>query len=126
MKVKAGLWIFSYLFDHVADEPYILIGKKDIFDVLLKILFLDGADNFTVHFHVCEGVTKVQDLIFDGFYFLDSFVDEKVCILNFLFTVQSASLSAKCLIVEVFDVKFSDNGIIKFEPSLLTASFLNQ
>jgi hypothetical protein len=126
LKVKGNLWNFRYFFDHVADEPYILIGKKDIFDILLEILFLDGADNLSVHFHVGEGVTKVHNLIFDGVDFLDSFIDEKVGILYFLFTVQSASLSAKCLIVEVFDVELPDNGIVKFEPSLLTTSFLNQ
>ena len=83
MKVKGNLWNFRYFFDHVADEPYILIGKKDIFDILLEILFLDGADNLSVHFHVGEGVTKVHNLIFDGVDFLDSFIDEKVGILYF-------------------------------------------
>jgi hypothetical protein len=58
--------------------------------------------------------------------FLYSFVDEKIGVLDFFFTLQSTSLSPKGLIIEVFDVEFPDNGIIEFEPSFFSTSLLNQ
>lgn len=126
MEVEVGLLVFGCLLNHVADEPYILVGEEDVFDVVLKVLFLNGTDNFAVHFHVDEGVAEVHDLVFDGVDFLDSFVDEKIGVLDFLFTFQTASLPTKGFIIEVFNVKFPDDSIIKLKPPFFSTSFLNQ
>ena len=126
MEVEVGLRVFGCLLNHVADEPYILVGEEDVFDVVLEVLFLDCADNLAVHFHVDEGIAEVHDLVFDGVDFLDSFVDEKISVLDFLFTFQSARLSAKCFIIEVLNVEFPDDSIIKLKPSFFSTSFLNQ
>ncbi len=125
MEVQRGFFGFSGFLDDVVDKLNILVGKENIFDVVLEIFLLDSADNFGVHFHFGEGVAMAQDLIFDRVDFFDSFINEEIGVLDLFFAVQPASLTSKSLIAEVLHIEFPDNCVIKFEPFILPRALLD-
>jgi hypothetical protein len=51
LKIQRAFFGFGGFFNDAVDKPDILIGKEDIFDVVFEILFLNGTDDFGVHFH---------------------------------------------------------------------------
>lgn len=118
--------VSSRLLNHENQELKIFWREKNRFNVIFKVLSFNSAHNIFVHFHASEGVSLAHNFFLNRIYFLDSFIDEQVGILNFLFALRSTSFPSEGLIVQILEVEFSDNRVVKFEPLLLSLSFLDQ